>query len=59
MGELTAVPGLGNVMKHNSYYTTMAQTVVQVKMASLQCNKSLKIHTLETISFFNHLAQYG
>ena len=29
------MPGLGNVMRHNSFYTTMAQTVVQVKMASL------------------------
>ena len=35
LGELTALPGLGNVMKHNSYYATMAQTVIQVKTASL------------------------
>ena len=32
LGELTAVPG--NVMKHHSYYATMAQTVIQVKTAS-------------------------
>ena len=33
LGELTAVPG--NVMKHNSYYATMAQTIIQVKTTSL------------------------
>ena len=46
LGELTAVPG--NVMKHNSYYATMAQTVIQVKTASLFLNIVLQIKIFKT-----------
>ena len=44
--ELTAVPG--NVMKHNSYYATMAQTIIQVKTASLFFNIVLQIKIFKT-----------
>ena len=41
LGELTAVQG--NVMKHNSCYATMAQTVLQVKTATDTYNVKKKI----------------
>ena len=46
LGELIAVPG--NVMKHKSYYATMAQTTIQVKTASLFFNIVLQIKIFKT-----------